>query len=75
MMRWIIAGILSICLAAFFWMWALQDASFAIAAGQNGGEWQRRANIYGWTGHALMTGAIAAFVIAWLKRRRRDRPE
>jgi hypothetical protein len=70
-MRWIVAGIAAICLAPFFWMWALRDASFALAAGSDGASWQRHADIHLWTGHALLIGAIAMFVFGWLKLRRK----
>ena len=73
-MKWMIVGLLAVCLGIFFWMWALQDGSFSVAAGADGAEWLRRANLYVWIGYGLFAGAIAAFVTAWLTRRRKELP-
>lgn len=73
-MKWLIIGIAATGLGLFFWMWALQDGSFAVAAGADGGEWQRRANNYVWIGYGFFAAAVAAFITAWLSWRRRSRP-
>jgi hypothetical protein len=69
-MKWIIVGIVAICLALFFWMWALQDASFAVSEPA----WQGYANTHAWTGYGFIVVAVVAFVAAWLEFRRRKRP-
>jgi hypothetical protein len=76
-MRWLIVGVVAICLGGFFWLWALQDGSFGMAAGPEsaeGAEWQRRAEAYVWIGYGLFATAVAAFVTAWLTGRQKSPP-
>jgi hypothetical protein len=75
--KWIIVGVITVLLAIVFWIWAIQDGSFSVAAGADtteGAEWLRRANLYVWIGYGLLASAVAAFFTAWRTGRRKSPP-